>query len=173
MSTALAVRPGTESRNITVVPQKNDLFEELISLTNEISQHAFGFFQNRGSRHGNDLEDWFKAESELLQQVPVEMSESKEGYTVRAEVPGFDAKDLTVRVGQNSICIHGKNEQKKEQKKDKEMKYTEVSSQEFCRRIDLPLAIDPNKVSAHLDNGVLKLDLQKAAPAKKLEAKAA
>jgi HSP20 family molecular chaperone IbpA len=87
-------------------------------------------------------------------------------------VPGFDAKDLTIRAGQNSICIHGKNEQKKEQKKDKETKYTEVSSQEFCRRIDLPLAIDPSKVSAHLGNGVLKLDLQKAA-AKKLEAKAA
>lgn len=172
MSTALAVRPGTESTNVTIVPQKNDLFEELLALTDKISQRAFGFFQNRGSRHGDDLEDWFKAESELLQQVPVELSESKDGYTVRAEVPGFDAKDLTVRAGQNSICIHGKNEQKQEQKKDKET-YTEVSSQEFCRRIDLPLAIDPNKVSAHLDKGVLKLDLQKAAPAKKLEAKAA
>ncbi|WP_049961198.1 Hsp20 family protein [Pseudacidobacterium ailaaui] len=169
MSTALAVRSSTESKNITVILQKNDLFEELVALTDRIRQRAFGFFQNRGASRGNDLEDWFKAESELLQQVPVEMSETDEAYTVRAEVPGFDAKNLTVRAGQNSICIHGK----KEQKKDKETEYTEVSSQEFCRCIDLPLAIDPNKVSAHLDNGVLKLDLQKVAPAKKLEAKAA
>ncbi len=169
MATAFATRDGTEGTNITVVPQKDDRFEELVALTDKIRQRAFEFFQDRGCKDGNDLEDWFKAEAELLQQTPIELRESRQWYTVRTEVPGFAAKDLMVWAGQNSICIHGKNEQKN----DKETPYTEIGSHEFYRRIDLPLAIDPNHVSAHLRDGMLDLDIRKAALARRFEAKAA
>ena len=138
MPTSLAVKPSTAGRSLIEFPQTRSIFEDFEALTNTIAQRAFGFFQQRGSADGWDLDDWVRAESELLKPVPIEMSESDDGYTIRAEVPGFDVKDLNVRVEPNSIYIHGKSEQKKEEKKGKEVTYSEVSANELSRRIDLP-----------------------------------
>jgi len=147
--------------------------EEFEALSNAIAGRAFGLFQQRGRADGQDQNDWFRAESELLKPVPIEVSETETGYSVRAEVPGFDIKELNVRAEPNALYIHGKKELKKEEKQGKEIKYSEFSSTELRRRIDLPNAIDPEKVSASLAKGVLELSLSKAAPAKPIEVKAA
>ncbi len=172
MSTSIAVKPSTASISTVKVPQTRDAFAEFEAITNAIAQRAFGFFRQRGT-DGQDSDDWFRAESELLKPVLIEISESDDSYTVRAEVPGFEAKDINVQAEGNSIYIHGKNEQKKEEKKGKEVKYSEVSATEFARRIALPNSINSEKASANLANGVLELTLPKAMPPKKVEVKAA
>jgi HSP20 family protein len=68
-----------------------------------------------------------------------------------------------VQAEPTSIVIHGKREESR-QSKEKKVRYSEVASSEICRRIDLPAAIDPDKVSASLNHGVLELTLPKAAP---------
>jgi HSP20 family protein len=153
-------------------PQTRTFLGDFEALAKAISQRAFGLFQQRGT-DGLDLDDWFRAEAELLRPVPIELSESDDSYAIRAEVPGFEIKDLEIRAEPNSIYIHGKAEKTREEKKGKEVKYTEVSANELCRRIDLPGSIDPDKVSAKLMNGVLELNMPKAAPAKKVEVKVA
>lgn len=173
MPTALSVKPSASGRTTIEFPQSHNFFEDMEALTRRIAQRAFGLFQERGASDGRDWDDWFIAESELLKPVPIEMGESDDAYTIRAEVPGFDAKDLTVRAEPNSIYIHGKVEQKKEEKKEKEIKYSEVSAKELSRRIDLPSSINPEKASAQLTKGVLELTLPKAEPPKKLEVKVA
>jgi len=80
---------------------------------------------------------------------------------------------LKVSATDNSVYIHGRNEQKKEEKQDHKVKYSEFSSQEIWRRVDLPTAIDPTKISASLAKGVLELSLSKGEPAKPVEVKAA
>jgi len=173
MSTSVAVQPSTAGRTMIEFPRTRNIFEDFDALTNAVAQRAFGFFEQRGGSNGRDWDDWLQAESELLKQVPIEMSESDDSYTIRAEVPGYDVKDLIVQAEPNSICVHGKREQKKEEKTGKEVKYSEVSARELCRRIDLPRSINPDKVTAHLTNGVLELTLPKAAPPKTIEVKAA
>ena len=64
-------------------------------------------------------------------------------------------------------------EQKKEEKRGKEIGYSEVSTHELSRRIELPASINPDKATASLANGVLELTLPKAVQSKKLEVKAA
>jgi HSP20 family protein len=172
MSTSIVVKPGTAGINKVEFSPTRDVFDDFEAITKAIAQRAFGFFQQRGT-YGFDSEDWFRAESELLKPVPIEISESGDSYTIRAEVPGFDAKDLSVRTEGNSVYIHGKAEQKKEEKKGKEVKYSEVSATELCRRIDLPGSINSEKASANLANGVLELTLPKASPPKKVEVMAA
>jgi HSP20 family protein len=172
MSTSIAAKPSNASISKVELSQTRDVFDDFEAITKAIAQRAFGFFQQRGT-DGRDSDDWFRAESELLKPVPIEISESGESYTIRAEVPGFDAKDLSVRTEGNSVYIHGKTEQKKEEKKGKEVKYSEVSATELCRRIDLPSAIISEKASANLANGVLELTLPKTASPKKIEVKAA
>jgi HSP20 family protein len=173
MSTSLVVKPNTSNSPAIAFPNAASIFDEFQSISNAIAERAFSFFQQRGQTDGQDLNDWFRAETELLKPIPIEISEAETGYTVRAEVPGFDIKDLNVRAEPNAVYIHGKSEQKKEEKQGKEIKYSEFSSTEFCRRIDLPSAIDPEKVSTSLAKGVLELSLSKAAPVKPVEVKAA
>jgi hypothetical protein len=59
---------------------------------NRISRRAFENFKSRGGVHGHDREDWFLAESELLEPVKLPISESGETVTVSAEAkPGHPA----------------------------------------------------------------------------------
>ncbi len=173
MPTSLTVRPSTSGRTAIEFPLVRNFFTDMEAITNRIAQRAFSLFQERGAFDGMDWDDWFRAETELLKPVPIEMSETADSYTIRAEVPGFDVKDLTVQAEPNSIYIHGKTEKKKEEKKGEEIKYSEVSANELARRIDLPTSINPEKASAQLTNGVLELTLPKADSPKKLEVKVA
>lgn len=170
MSTMIAVK---SSNNVAAKPAPvHDVMEEIKGIFNTISQRAFGFFQERGT-NGQDLNDWFRAESEVLKPVPIEISESNDTYTVRAEVPGFEAKDLCVHVEGSSVYIHGKTKHEKEETKAGRVKYTEVSASELSRRIELPGSVNTEKASANLENGVLTLALPKAVPSKQIPVKAA
>jgi len=43
-----------------------NFFEHTQDVFNLIARRAFEIFESRGHVHGNDREDWFLAESELL-----------------------------------------------------------------------------------------------------------
>lgn len=173
MSTALATKPDMSNKIAIQFPQVSNFLDELDALNREIARRAFGLFQQRGQHNGWDMDDWFRAEAELLRPVPIEMTESGDSYTIRAEVPGFDAKHLSIQADSNSICIRGKNEQQKEERKGGEVKYSELSATELCRRIALPSSINPEKINARLASGVLEITLPKATPPKTIEVKAA
>lgn len=173
MSTSLAINPSTSGRTLIEFPQTRNIFEDMEALTRQIAQRAFQIFEERGAFDGRDWDDWFRAEAELLKAVPIEIGEDNDSYSIRAEVPGFDAKEISVQAEPNSIYIHGKIEQKKESAKGAEVRYSEVSSDEISRRVDLPSSINPDKATATLANGVLELKLPKAAPPKAVEVKAA
>ncbi len=172
MSTALASKPNMSNKTAIQFPQSMNFLDELEALSRETARRAFSLFQQRGHADGGDLDDWFRAESEILKPVPIQMSESNDAYTIHAEVPGFDANNLTVQADSNTVYIRGKGEQKREEKKG-QVKYSEFSAAELCRRIALPSAINPEKIMARLTNGVLEVTLPKASPPKTVEVKAA
>lgn len=173
MPTSLTVEPKTSGRTLIEFPPVRSLFENMESLTDKIAQRAFELFQQRGAFDGQDWNDWFQAESDLLKAVPIEIREAEDNFSIRAEVPGFEPKEISVQAEPNSIYIHGKVERKKESEKGAEVKYSEVCAKEISRRVDLPRTINPEKATAILSNGVLELKLPKAAPPKTVEVKAA
>jgi len=75
---------------------------------------------------------------------------------VRAEVPGFTAKDLEVSLEPHRLIIVGKRTSNDEYK-TKEILYSEHCSNEIFRSIDLPADVDSSKVTATLKDGVLEL----------------
>jgi HSP20 family protein len=111
------------------------------------------------------LENWFRAESELLQPVRKEMTESNDSLTVRAEVPDFSAKGLQINVESRKLTISGKHEAREEGKQGK-MIYSERYADEILRVVELPVEVDSSKMSAILKDGVLSIELPKAAHAK-------
>lgn len=149
------------------VKKEEDFFQHFQRMYDSIARRAFEIFDGNGRMFGNDLHDWFQAESEFLHPVHIEMTASDEGFNVQAEVPGFSPKDLEISVEPRRLTITGKRETK-EERKEKKTVYKERCSDEILRVVELPADINTDKVKATLENGILSLEMPKAAPAKKI-----
>src|SRR5882724_2251409 len=95
----------------------------------------------------------------------VDVYEDEHNITLKIEVPGIDEKDIDVRIENNTLTVHG---ERKIEKEEKEENYRRVERQygSFTRTFTLPSTVDPEKVSANYENGVLKIKLAKKAEAK-------
>ena len=165
-ATVLQTRKEAVSSPLKLTPA-TDLFKQVEDLYNSITRRAFEIFENKGRMFGHDLEDWFKAESELLHPIHIDVSESGDSITVRAEVPGFKADDLKLSAEGNRLTITGKRETR-EERKDEKTVYKERCSDQILRMIDLPAEIDAGKTVATLKDGLLELKAPKTAPAKNI-----
>ncbi len=94
---ATALQPMREGLPIRLVAV-DDLFDRRRETYDSIARRAFEIFESSGQTFGHDLADWFRAESELLHPVHLDIAESGNALTVRAEVPGFSAKEIEVSV---------------------------------------------------------------------------
>jgi HSP20 family protein len=151
-----------------------NVLDRLQETYNTIARRAFEIFDHNGRWFGHELEDWLRAESELLHPLHLEITETEENLAVRAEVPGFTTKELTIDVEPRRVTITGKHAAQEESKKGKTI-YSERCANEILRVVDLPVEIDSSKVNATLKDGVLNLEMPKAAHAKtvRVEPKAA
>jgi HSP20 family protein len=154
-------------------PFAPDFFERAQSIFEAISRRAYEIFEGHG-QFGHDLEDWFQAERELLHPVHVQLSEIGDTLEIKAEVPGFSEKELSINVEPTRLVITGKRETKKEETKGK-MIYSETCADEIMRVVELPAEVETEKVTATLKSGILELSLPKAATTKsvRVEPKAA
>jgi HSP20 family protein len=146
---------------IAMKPLASDFFERAHSIFEEISRRSYEIFEGRGQLFGRDVEDWFQAERELLHPVHVQVSETAEALEIKAEVPGFNEKELSVNVEPNCLVIAGQRERKAEQTKGKTI-YSEICQNEIMRVIELPAEVQTEKVTTTLANGILELRLPKA-----------
>ena len=92
-------------------------------------------------------------------------SEDEHNITLKLEVPGIDEKDIDVRIENTTLTVHG---ERKIEKEEKEENYRRVERQygSFTRTFTLPSTVDPEKIQANYDKGVLKIQLAKKAEAK-------
>ena len=130
-----------------------------------VARRAFELFEGNGHVPGRDLEDWFRAAAEMVHPLPLEVKESDTRFAVRAEVPGFTGKDLEITVEPRCLKISGRRETRGEEREGKAIR-SELRSDQILRAIDLPLDVDTSKASATLKDGVLTIDLPKAARTK-------
>jgi HSP20 family molecular chaperone IbpA len=137
------------------------LFDQMKGFSQNVAQRAYELFESRGREIGHELEDWFRAEFEVMRWVPVEMKEADGKFIVRAEVPGFKAADIKVNVEPRQLTISGKHETKQEEKAENSF-YSELRANQFYRCLTLPATVDTTKTDATLKDGVLELTLDKA-----------
>jgi len=167
----MAERTSTAVQRAQEPVAKPVKFESLIDRMNEmfndISKRAFEIFDGSGRVFGRELDDWLKAEREFLHPVHIQLAESGESLEMRAEVPGFNEKELEINVEPRRVTISGKREASKEEKKGKTF-YSETGCDQILRVIDLPVAIETDKITATLKNGVLELAMPKAAAARSI-----
>jgi len=157
-----AVERAGRAPHLRLVPAEQ-MIDHMKETFDAIARRAFEIFDGNGRRFGRELEDWFQAEAELLHPVHLEVSESDDALTVRAEVPGFSEKDLEVSVEPRRLTISGKRESTQERKEGKTV-YSERCSNQIFRTVDLPAAVDTAAAAkATCDQGLLTITLVKAA----------
>lgn len=162
---------GSELRKRDVGPLKlasmDEIFQDMRDAFDSVARRAYEIFEANGRQFGRDLEDWFRAERELLHPVHMELRESDNQLTLKAEVPGFDAKDLEISVEPHRLTLAGKREWKKEEEKERVL-FSERRSSQLFRSFELPAEIVPEKATATLKDGMLELKLPKSTTAKKI-----
>jgi HSP20 family protein len=94
----------------------------------------------------------------------VELQDKDEALVLHAQIPGIDARDLDVRVSKQAVVISG---EKSDNNQTEKIGYfrSEFTYGKFQRVIQLPVAIQNDKVQAEYKNGVLSLTLPKASTA--------
>ncbi|MHB8524981.1 MAG: Hsp20 family protein [Candidatus Acidiferrales bacterium] len=144
-----------------------EMFDHIQELHDSITQRAYQLFENDGHEQGRALDHWLNAEKEVLHPVPVELTESDDALTLRAEVPGFRAENVKLSVEPRRLAISGKRETVEEGKWRRTI-YHEHLSNQICRSLELPLEIDPSQSKATMQDGVLEISMPKAARARRL-----
>ncbi|MFZ0212386.1 MAG: Hsp20/alpha crystallin family protein [Candidatus Acidiferrales bacterium] len=143
----------------------HELFEHTQDVFNLIARRAFEIFESRGHVQGNDREDWFHAESELLTPVKFHISESGEQLIAHAEVPGFNREEIKVSLEPHRLTISGKAEASENHQSGKHV-HSIGHTLLVLRIIDLPCEVDLSKAKATFNEGALEVVMPKAAPAK-------
>jgi HSP20 family protein len=95
----------------------------------------------------------------------LDVTEGKEAFTVKAELPGVEPKEIAVSLEGDMLTIKGEKEEKKEEK-DERRHRIERSWGSFMRSVRLPAAVDGSKVTATFKNGIVTITLPKTAGAK-------
>jgi HSP20 family protein len=170
MASQQAIQPTQkQTSDSPIFVETEKLFEQMKEISHSIARRAYEFFEAGGRQFGNDLEDWFRAESELMRLVPVEVYETEDQITVRAEVPGFAANEIKVSVEPKYLVISGKSEKATEEERKKQTVLSEFRFNQFCRELTFPAEVDPVKTTAALKDGILELSLAKAVPGKAID----
>ena len=98
----------------------------------------------------------------------VDLSETKESFIVKAELPGLEAKDVNVSISGNMLTIKGEKK-KGEEEKEEHHHYVERYYGSFQRSFQLPANVIGDKIEANFDKGVLKVTLPKTPEARQKE----
>lgn len=89
----------------------------------------------------------------------VDLGENKDAYLLEAEMPGVNKAGLEVLLEGNELTIIG---HRQPESINAELIYRESKPRDFRRVFVLDPSIDTKRISAQIDQGVLKLNLPKA-----------
>jgi HSP20 family protein len=76
---------------------------------------------------------------------------------VEAHLPNFNQDDIDIHVEDGALVVQAEKHEKEEDKKKKYV--VRESSSSFYRRIQLPKRADADKIEAHMEDGVLKVNV--------------
>ena len=92
----------------------------------------------------------------------IDIQETDTGIELTAELPGVDEKDVDVTLADKLLTIKGEKKSEREEKEEGRV-MSERSYGAFQRSFSLPYEVDPDKIDARVEKGVLKVSLPKSA----------
>lgn len=115
----------------------------------------------------NLLDDFFPPITSLLgnenalafgQSAPVNIKQDESGYKLEIIAPGFTKNDFKIQMEKNLLTVSAEKEEQEENKTEKQIR-REFKFKSFERSFTVDEKIDPEKVEARYENGVLYISL--------------
>jgi len=108
-------------------------------------------------------DDWVKNLYKKVTATPaINVIETDSEYDMEMAVPGLTKEDLNVQVDENCLNISMEKKTETEHKNEKKNYLRrEFSTQQFFRSFELPENVEKEKITAKVENGVLKIALPK------------
>jgi HSP20 family protein len=137
-----------------MIPVKWQPFEERLSLRREMDRLFDNFLgtEFKSTTNGNWLPE-------------IDMSETDDEIIVKMDIPGMEQKDIKVAMSGDYLNVTGERKEEKEEKK-KHYYSLERKLGMFERNIPIPTAVDPVKIKAEYNKGVLEVHLPRTPEAK-------
>ena len=128
-----------------------DPIRELDSLQGDMNRLFDRFFEGpAGSRR------WIPA---------MDLLETEDHLVLRGDLPGMTEDDVDIEIKDNVLTISGERKSDSEEKGEGYHR-VERAFGSFSRSLNLPQGVDPEKIEAKFDNGVLEVRIPKPAEAK-------
>lgn len=109
--------------------------------------------------------------TEAMRTPAVDLIDQGEGYALHAEMPGVKKEDIEIRVSEKEIEISAESKHEDIEEGDQGYVRKERNYSKYYRRIQLPEAVDAEKVVAELKDGVLAIDIPKISQPEKTSKK--
>jgi HSP20 family protein len=90
-----------------------------------------------------------------------EIEETDSHFVMSIDIPGVSKKDINIEVKDNQVYISGERKSEK-----RSPRFSELSHGKFFRSVTLPTGIEPDKIEAQYQDGVLSLALPKVESAR-------
>ena len=99
---------------------------------------------------------------------PVDVFEDKDDIKLVAELPGIKSEDVKISLENNTLTLWGEKKQVAEEKTERVHRYERTYGR-FERVFTLPSTVDPDRIEASFDNGILTVVLPKSERARPRE----
>ena len=90
----------------------------------------------------------------------VDISENEKAFTLLADIPGVDPKDIEISMEKGVLTIKGERSSENVEEGEN-YRRVERQSGQFYRRFNLPDSADADKIEARSEHGVLRITIPK------------
>lgn len=111
-----------------------------------------------------DIDDAFYLPSQGWAMLGGDVFEDDQRMVVRVELPGMDKDDIDISVQDNTLVVRGEKRFEREQGEGR-YRVLQCAYGSFRRTFALHAPVDADRAQASYRNGVLRIELPKAAPA--------
>jgi HSP20 family protein len=161
----------SEQKATQVSPvQSGSVWHPLAVLRNEMDRLFDSFWRMTGAggvlpRLEPEPQPLWRFESSFGLTVPnIDLVEREKEFLIKAELPGMDASNVELAVSGDVLTIKGEKKDEREEKGEN-FHLSERRFGSFRRSLQLHPGIDPARIEASFDKGVLTVTLPKSAQA--------
>lgn len=120
-----------------------------------------GSYNNDQSRLPGVNDNYSNEEEEQEEgQLNIDVYQTEDDIVIKSSISGVKAEDLDIQIQNDMVTIRG-NRQPDERIDSEDYYYQECFWGPFSRAVILPVDIDPENVSAELEDGILSIRLPK------------
>lgn len=140
------------------------LFQEIDHRLEAVERRAFELSRSHDEHDGHALDDWIRAEHEIMGWPAAELAEMDGVFKLEMALPGFDAKQIQIAATPHEIAVHAATKPN-HNAEGEHVLWSEFGANDVYRRFLLPLSIDLVNTKATIANGLLKITAAKIATA--------